>query len=81
MYTSEKEEVNQEVYETIYDLTQILQGELLTIYGYTVGEGDSTFENDMYLYIFVDISTDMVEKKVMEEIESELMGEEYLKSS
>ena len=34
---------------------------------------DSTFENDMYLYIFycllfvVDISTDMVEKKVMEE--------------
>ena len=48
-----KEEVDQEVYDTISDLPKRGKSELLTIYGDTVCEGDGIFEK---LCIFLSIS-------------------------
>ena len=43
-YLCEKETVGKEVDETIFDVSKIEQGELLTINCNTVCEGDGTFE-------------------------------------
>ena len=52
-YVCSKEVVGQEVDDTISELTQKEQGELLTVDGDTVVEEGSMFERGMYLYIFV----------------------------
>ena len=51
-YLCSKEEVGQEVDETISNFPKIVQVELLTIDGDHVVEGDGMFEKVMYLSIF-----------------------------
>ena len=51
-YVCSKEEVGQELDETIYDLPKRGKGELLTIDVDTVYKGDGTFEKVIYLSIF-----------------------------
>ena len=50
LYLCEKEEFGQEVNETIYDLHKIGQGELLTINGDPVCEGDGMIEKMCVFY-------------------------------
>ena len=50
--SARKRWVKKEVDETIFDLSKIEQGELLTINWNTVCEGDGTFGKGINLYIF-----------------------------
>ena len=57
LYLCLKDEVGQEVDESIHDLPKIGQGRLLTIDGDTVCEGSGMFLNAcvcIYIYIFVE---------------------------
>ena len=66
-YLFSKEQVGQEVYDTISGLPEIVQGELLTVYGDIFGEEDVMFERGIYLSMFYylccvkEISTSMLE--------------------
>ena len=53
LYLCEKEEVGQEIDETISDIHKIVRGELLSIDGDNVCEGYGMFEKVMYFYIFL----------------------------
>ena len=81
-YVCEKEEVGEEVDETIYDLPKIGKGELLTIDGGPVCEGDGMFKKVINLSIFYclcfveEISANISEKPVMEETDPDLEWEE-----
>ena len=52
-YVCEKEEVGEEVDDTIYDLHKIGQGQLLATKGDNVCDGCGIFEKGIYLYIFI----------------------------
>ena len=81
-YLYEKEEVGQELDETISDPPKIGQGELLTIDGGPVCKGYGMFEKGMHLSIFYclcfveDISENIAEKQVTEETDLDLEGGE-----
>ena len=51
-YVCNKKKVKKEVDETIFDLSKIEQGELLTINWNTVCEGDGTFGKGINFHIF-----------------------------
>ena len=52
LYLFSKEEVGEEVDETIFEPTKRLQGEFLTINGYPVGEEYGMITKVMFLYTF-----------------------------
>ena len=75
-----EENFGQEVDEIIYYLPKRVQGELVTIYGDTVGKGYVMFEIVLYLSIFYCLcflkykSTGMVGEQVMEDTDPYLKG-------
>ena len=83
-YVYDKEEVGEQVDETISAFLKRGQGELLNIDGYNVCEGDLRFGKVMFLYIFyclcfvVDISQNTAEEKVTEEKDTDFEWEEKL---